>query len=84
MGIVAIGLSGLLMLLSFGFVWVIGMDVLLKIFDSLPLLPETSSYFTAQEDLKSTVISLVTWVPALFFAYFCIKTFINSSRTGSD
>ena len=50
MGIVAIGLSGLLMLLSFGFVWVIGMDVLLKIFDSLPLLPETSSYFTAQED----------------------------------
>ena len=79
---ITLGVSFLLFFVTLGFMWLVGVNILAQLFDSMP--EATGSWAVTAVGTEQNLKAIFLWVPPILVLFASIKMLVNAASSGRD
>lgn len=80
---ITLGVSFLLFFIVLGFQWLIGVQMLSQLFESLPEI-QNSDWVDTQGRVENHIKTIFLWTPPILLLFASIKMLVNAGSRGED
>lgn len=79
---ITVGISFLLFFITLGLMWLVGVHILAKITEALPIV--AGPWAETSAEIRVQIQTIMVWVPAILIFFASIKVLASAAAKGSD